>query len=53
MLANYAADDELQWMMYLIKQPNKTKIQKLLSPWRENISTLSLDNNGTVTWMIA
>ena len=46
MLANYAADDELQQIMALIKQPNRHKTQKLTSPWREKISTSSCDLIG-------
>ena len=37
---------ELQRIVELTKQPNETNIQKLVAPWREKFSTLSLDNNS-------
>ena len=46
MLATYEADDELQRINALIKQPDEQKIQKLLAPCREKLSTFSLDPNG-------
>ena len=48
LLANYAADDEVQRLIELIIQPNKTKIQKLPAPWREKLPTMCLNNNGHI-----
>ena len=45
LIANYKDDENLQKIINLVKNPIKSKIKSLDSPWRERFSSLSLDEN--------
>ena len=45
LIANYKDDETLQKIINLVKNPTKSKIKSLDSPWRERFSSLSLNEN--------
>ena len=44
--ASYESDDAIQRVKALIRNPEKGKINKLPSPWKEEFRSFSLDTNG-------
>ena len=45
LIANYKEDETLQKIFNLVKNPTKSKLKSLDSPWRERFSSLSSDEN--------
>ena len=46
--ANYAADMNIQRVISIQKNYNRTAVSRLPSPWRENFQSFSLDDNNFV-----
>ena len=43
--AQFEADDFLQKVIFLLKRPDATKVNRLPAPWREKFKCFSLDSN--------